>query len=178
MATIVEANTGWKNSDFVAKFKYENSDPARYEVTNLYKCPYGKSGDILWVRETWQYVDIPDDYTGYVYKASGGLDWEMSNDEWIWRPSIFMPRAACRIFLQITDVRVERLQDISEADAIAEGVEKLGLYPGYDISSRGKFNGLWTNINGAESWEKNPWVWVISFKRIERPVNFDESLPL
>ena len=65
-------------------------------------------------------------------------------------------------------MRVERLQDITEQDAIAEGVETLGLYPGYNVSSRGKFEGLWNSINGDESWDANPWVWVIEYERLNQ----------
>lgn len=125
------------------------------------ECPYGQIGDVLWVRETWsRWANEP-----YKYKADGTTGYS-------WKPSIHMPKAACRIFLEITNIRVEWLQDITENDAISEGVENLGLYPGYDVSSRGKFEGLWNLINGDESWDKNPLVWVIEFKRMEKPSNF------
>lgn len=102
-----------------------------YEFTGKYNnstsvittCPYGKVGDILWVRETWQYTDSSlNMWPGYVYRATDP-DWE-TYENWTWKPSIFMPKAACRIFLEITDIKVERLHDISEADAINEGIEK------------------------------------------------------
>jgi hypothetical protein len=151
-----------------------------------YKCPYGKVGDVLWVRETWQHVNIENDFKDFVYKASGGLDWEMSNEDWKWKPSIFMPKSACRIFLDITDVKVERLQDISEEDAIKEGIQKhIGGYKtnyrqpsaksyldGYSFTAQEEFKTLWYKINGPDSWNQNPFVWVISFKRIEKPADF------
>lgn len=138
-------------------------------------CPYGEVGDILWVRETFQKVELSDecDYEGYIYKADkNSIEWVMSNDEWKWNPSIFMPKEACRLFLEVTDVRVERLNKISENDAVNEGVETLGFYPGYDVSSRGKFEGLWGQINGIQSWEENPFVWVITFEKTTKPDNF------
>jgi hypothetical protein len=137
-----------------------------------YKCPYGKVGDVLWVRETWQHVDIENDYSGFVYKASGGLDWEMSNEDCKWKPSIFMPKSACRIFLEITDVKVERLQGISEADAIAEGINLKNTSGDYEHTPVQEFEKLWQKINGPESWESNPFVWVISFKQILKPADF------
>lgn len=150
-------------------------------------CPYGKPGDRLWVRETWRWFDamIESDqesvYSGYQYRA----DVEPSHDDGLtWKPSIHMPRAACRILLEVTDVRVERLQDISEDDARAEGVESFRPVPGdgepadhYKNYQTGKFSifnpkasfqSLWQSINGPESWEVNPWVWVVGFKRIEQ----------
>ncbi len=86
-----------------------------------------------------------------------------------WRPSIHMPRWASRITLEITDIRVERLQEISYADAMAEGVPFTELPPGQgrpDPLHRAKFADLWESINGPGSWEANPWVWVIEFKRV------------
>ena len=149
-------------------------------IDNSHLCPYGYVGDILWVRETWQWVDIKKDYTGYVYKASGGLDWEMSNEDWKWEPSIFMPKKACRLFLKITDIKVERLHDISEADAICEGIFKAescgeimyynNKQGGGSLSAKKSFKILWAKINGEESWNANPWVWVISFEQIEKPL--------
>ena len=83
-----------------------------------------------------------------------------------WKPSIFMPREACRIFLKVTNVRVERLQDISDHDVIAEGIvmEKTPF-----IEPCNAFASLWESINGIGSWALNPWVWVYEFKQIEKP---------
>lgn len=99
-----------------------------------------------------------------------------------WEPSIFMPKWACRIFLEVTDVRVERLQDISAMDSVAEGIERMPAQswwrnylndplPGCSMA-RESFSSLWRLINGPDSWTANPWVWVYEFKRIEKPVNF------
>lgn len=139
---------------------------SQYPVNNKYKI-----GDILWVRETWTQNGI-----GYYrYKADFKEGEGLFTGKQIpakyrnkWKPSIYMPREAARIFLNVTNVRVERLQDITEEDAIAEGVETLGLYPGYEISAIGKFEGLWSNINGQESWNDNPFVWVYEIEKIEK----------
>lgn len=145
------------------------------------RCPYGNIGDILWVRETWQYTDSSINIQpGYVYRATDP-DWE-SMEVWKWKPSIFMPKSAARIFLKITDVKVERLQNISEEDAIKEGVKidsegyecwdyLKNFYGGFCFSPEQSFESLWQKINGTESWKSNPFVWVIEFKRIYPPSN-------
>lgn len=157
------------------------------------KCPYGKVGDVLWVRETYHVNDgsgkFPDiEKKWYNYKAdhlglNPGPMWPPFDK---WKPSIFMPKAACRIFLEITNVRVERLQDISERDAIKEGVKKYYdtefFYCDYNTidenhcdwkgNAYASFASLWESINGKESWEANPFVWVISFEKIDKPENF------
>lgn len=141
--------------------------------------PYGQPGDILWVRETFQFIDFAGENNGYVYKASqNGKDWEENSEGWTWKPSLFMPKAACRIFLQVKSVRVEQLQDIIEDDAKAEGIKFLNNdfgYYGYGdfagigpmkLTAKESFESLWQSINGPDSWEVNPWVWVIEFERI------------
>jgi hypothetical protein len=148
-------------------------------------CPYGVPGDRLWVREAHAFsVDDPeglhwrDDPSNWdvIYRAdeqqpSGG--WRNSEGEVIpapWRPSIHMPRWASRITLEITGVRVERLQDISDDDARQEGVAEwargaLSPQGQREICRQEGFEMLWKQINGAESWDANPWVWVVEFKR-------------
>lgn len=123
-------------------------------------CPYGQPGDRLWVRETWQ---LDESETGYVYRADieGFLDQAFGPPTW--RPSIFMPRAASRILLEIVSVRAERLQDISEEDAKSEGVRP---FMGSPLPYKAAFCTLWQHINGPESWAANPWVWVVEFKKI------------
>lgn len=165
------------------------------------KCPYGQPGNVvLWVRETWRQIyNENDSISGYdwsnpiyqykadnpeaVYQDDGDGSIAINKDGTErmlpWKPSIFMPRAACRIFLKVTNVRVERLQDISEEDAIAEGVESLtpnSPYPVYQDYRREKgqwvatawasFQTLWQSINGEESWNNNPLVWCITFEKI------------
>ena len=118
------------------------------------RCPYGHPGDRLWVRETHIITEEPR--CPVVYKA----DTEVTIPPEVWRPSIHMPRWASRITLEITDVRVERLQDISVEDCQREGVES-------NVSSLIEFHDLWDSINGKKHpWVSNPWVWVVSFKRI------------
>jgi hypothetical protein len=146
------------------------------------KSPYGQPGDQLWVRETWAYgthalASKDHEREGpWVYAADGdtALQGRLCDR---WRPSIHMFQSASRITLEITSVRVERLQDISEADAKAEGLiryREKGIAP--DLYSNGATEGfifpvdaysaLWEQINGPGSWDANPWVWVVSFRAI------------
>jgi len=161
----------------------------------LFASPYGQPGDCLWVRETTHRrpmlnlltgEPLAPGYDGGAYTVDGvdvltpdGFDlaWWYSRKSC---PSIHMPRWASRIVLEITGVRVERLQDITEADALAEGVEPHEVSQfalnGTSAEERaerhrqaavGPYSGLWDRINGAGSWDANPWVWVIEFRRIE-----------
>lgn len=148
-------------------------DDYRYCVA----CPYGQPGDELWVRETWRPLCEfdPSPETGAAYWADSHAGLERRNGDAKWRPSIHMPRWASRITLTVKAVRVERLQDISEADAIAEGVEltqqSQGLYYKHPSDQRMTavaslaFQWLWESINGPDSWDANPWVWVVEFER-------------
>lgn len=165
----------------------------KHGSTTAHFCHYGKPGDRIWVRETFQGplfdYDLMDSYckdpTPFekpefcVYKADGvpAPEFYDADDELhcCWRPSIHMPRWASRILLEITDVRVERLNAISQEDAQAEGMELTGWRPTYsDPDSGGEvmtpydnFAELWSSIYGEESWKANSWVWVIEFKRVE-----------
>lgn len=149
-------------------------------------CPHGKPGDRIWVRETFCPVDDSQyggekwvDYRATPkFEASHPAGWDSApNDAEAlkWHPSIHMPRWASRILLEITDVRVERLNAISQEDAQSEGLELTGWRPTYsDPDSGGEvmtpydnFAELWSSIYGDESWQANPWVWVIEFKRVE-----------
>ncbi len=144
------------------------------------KCPYGQPGDHRWVRETWastaslDYVKPRSLLGGFPcqFRAGGssitGIEKLVNPGKW--RPSIHMPRLASRITLEVTDVRVERVQDISEVNAKAEGVEpdppKHWFYASNRIS---KFQSLWDSLNAKRGygWAVNPWVWVVEFKRVE-----------
>lgn len=134
-----------------------------------HRCPYGVFGDRLWVRECWAPVSTfdPSPDTGALYRADTMYDAAVV--EWKWRPSIHMPRWASRITLEVVAVRVERLQDISEADAQAEGVasDRQRESTWYDGKAVRMFRDLWSSINGVASWDANPWVWVVEFKRLE-----------
>lgn len=127
-----------------------------------FSCPFGAVGDRLWVRETWARYNIDQDTHDIAYRATTPDDWPK---EGRWRPSIHMPRWASRITLEITGVRVERLKCISEEDARAEGAPTECCVIG-DKHFLG-FRTLWRSIYGEESWQANPWVWVIEFKRVE-----------
>lgn len=125
------------------------------------KRPFAMPGDVLWVRETHYREGVGCDV---IYRADPDaerdLDPAFTGCAWI--PSIFMPRWASRITLEVINVRVERLQDISEADAKAEGVAMHG-----DDNAEHAFAQLWSEINGADSWTANPWVWVVEFRKLE-----------
>ena len=144
------------------------------------KCPYGKIGDRLWVRESFR-LSTWDDCSCYemcsckigapMYSAdfNGDKDWGP------WKPSIHMPRSASRINLEIKNIKVERLQDITEKDAQAEGIYwdnfcpsgvLSGWCPGAFDSPIEAFVDLWQSINGPESWSENPFVWVVEFKTV------------
>lgn len=165
-------------SDFI------QSDRAPLEVapgifhfwcSGVHACPYGRPGGLLWVRETHaivprtayrcsvgvqQTLRPDDDHDAAIYRA----DWTRSQGGLRWRPSIHMPRWASRILLRVTAVRVERVQDISEKDAWAEGCEGWDDDVTGGSSGFGEFAGLWEAIYG--NWGTNPWVWVIEFERV------------
>jgi hypothetical protein len=154
--------------------------------TDWIRCPYGAPGDRLWVREAFQ--RFTDD--GEVLYKADPKSFDAMNEfkrdecqEARWRPSIHMPRDLSRITLEITGVRVERLQNISEADALAEGIVSRRIGTGdartgcrdafglacddhaWASSAVHAYQALWEQINGAGSWDANPWVWVVEFKR-------------
>ena len=133
------------------------------------KCPHGQPGDQLWVRETWMAFEEDRIH----YRADYAFDPKGDEEAGItWRPSIFMPRWASRIQLEITDVRVQRVNDISELDAIDEGAGATPTahleWDGEPYEYRKRFHELWDTINAKRGfgWDKNPWVWAITFKRI------------
>lgn len=162
------------------------SDPLGY--LEYVKSTYGKPGDLLWVRETWLKFD--QDHIGtYAYKANSDSETEEIRKDYIksgrkyqWKPSIYMPKKAARLWLMVEDIRVERVQDITEKDAIAEGIVKNNgqfLYSYYidhngnSVASYGKspliaFETLWESINGKASWDPNPWVWVIQYRILSK----------
>ncbi len=134
--------------------------------TRLIRNKYGAPGDRLWVRETWAW--LTGNGKRLVYRADADPPMTSGGTESVpgmrWTPSIFMRRAQSRITLEVTSVRVERLNDISEEDARAEGVAPLQMDHGLFVPS---FHGLWDSINGERApWDANPWVWVVSFERV------------
>lgn len=162
--------------------------------------PKYQKGDILWVRETFAEYDLKKvsaEEGKYFYKANNfDADIvELFKQEKLlskWKPSIHMPKEAARIFLEVTNVRLERLQDITKEDAINEGILPLEmsleqkkcqgqLYYNYSRPTQfvpeglcpfWSFSTLWCSINGSDSWEANPFVWVYEFKQVEKPDNF------
>lgn len=152
-------------------------------VSDWFKCPYGKVGDKLWVRETWAINDVkyehpipkerPSDLEELIYRADGELheQFEIVDGDLPWKPSIHMPRWASRINLEIVKVRVERLQDISNEDTEAEGMDAWcddGVHDPGD-AQRTQYKELWNKLNEKRGygWDKNPWVWVVEFKKLE-----------
>lgn len=135
------------------------------------RCPYGEPGDLLWCRETFRKVIgqngewIETDYRS-TYQPGDRLI-----DPTRWMPSIHMPRSASRLTLRITDVRVERAQEISEEDARSEGADPLLVPPdGGSCPHVEGFRVLWNSIHGPDAWSRNDWVWVIGFDVIRENV--------
>ncbi|MEI7341242.1 hypothetical protein WCT87_07115 [Pectobacterium brasiliense] len=193
-------NSEWKNDDkgWSCAVCGNGVSLTKRDVKGI-TCPFGKVGDRLWVRETWQVIhDYTDEYGNVderrfarsipkqrgnywhpVYAERFGSE-NRDDRGFPWRPAIHMPRWASRITLEITDVRVERLSDISEEDCWAEGIDEIdGRFENVEIidmaiklgccieDAKPMFALLWQSIYGAESWDANPWVWVIEFKRME-----------
>ncbi|ENX57627.1 MULTISPECIES: hypothetical protein [Acinetobacter] len=193
---LIELDNGWNwqvNEQGVVPTMHR-------EICNPMICPYGMVGDRLWVRETWHVepgargwsMDENEPCTGWIeYKAGGSkevtapdfdavqrcfpkgeVDWDFVPSDW--RPSIFMPRWACRIVLEISNIRIERLQAISDSDAKAEGIletmygwkSQSDSYR-YGETPRAAFHILWEEINGSDSLKANPWIWVVEFKLLE-----------
>lgn len=194
LAAINAAPGSWAleaHGDLLGRFSATFSGP-RGRLTVF--CPYGQRGDRLWVRETHAIVPAtafrgsgvpqtpnPADPTEVAIYRAG---WPLSPPGTRWRPSIHMFRWASRLTLEVQAVRVERLQAISEADAVAEGVihdpdpligadfwvqlptDRSGGQAGYS-TAREAFRALWEAISGPESWAADPWIWVVTFRRIQ-----------
>ena len=154
----------------------QNQKENRGIGTRGFACTYGQPGDRLWVRETWMDLQgtgieiVTGSRERYAYGADT-LRGSYGDDQrkcygLKWRPSIHMPRAASRITLEITSVRVERLRACNEVDAIAEGAPWAACGTPQEGSHKAGFAQLWEQINGHGSWEANPWVWVIEFRRL------------
>ncbi|WP_151721037.1 hypothetical protein [Acinetobacter ursingii] len=168
---------------------YELDHPKSKECGYILSfCPHGQVGDRLWVRETfcmgrieeddnpftWPkdlYVDNYEGEDAYpIYKEMVESE-KISSEDVCWTPSIHMPRSASRILLEITKIRIERLNDISSDDAKAEGFD-YSTHPsaieiGYAIGAKTNFRFTWEQIYGQNAWNKNPWVWCITFKVID-----------
>jgi hypothetical protein len=180
---VIKPQPAWKVANMDVRYNSESEVYLPYITDGKYKgwcttpmwyCPYGQPGDRLWVRETFLYWSIGGG-AGLYYKAS---DTDIPGP---WKPSIFMKREYSRITLEITRIRVERLQDIENGDAMSEGVELPdavrfamrngfggGEFDAIDYSPIDDYRKLWESINGAGSWDINPWVWVLEFRRVEQ----------
>jgi hypothetical protein len=182
-ATGPSLSVGMSDDDAgVAELSWLWGDGPGHDVNETIKrvaCPYGKPGDRLWVRETFADlrgtgIEHRPDPSGplkrYAFAADHppGSNGDEARKEFgvKWKPSIHMPRAASRITLEITEVRVERLQDISRGDAMVEGCPFPNMAAYND--PRKWYADLWESINGPGSWDTNPYVWVIEFKRLEQ----------
>lgn len=192
---LLHITSSTKRSD-IGKYHWAESNATGNHVrSKLFSCPVGAVGDRIWVRETWSsdFANYyPNDRVWYAADNNRRLDIEVvdgvrgiyspESDVHVpfrWRPSIHMPRWASRILLEITNVGVQRLQDISSGDAVREGICQLPASGRYCISPGDQYFGgashsakevyswLWSSIYGEESWKANGWVWVISFKRVE-----------
>jgi len=194
-----EGKHWWPAKAFQSMMTIEDCQLPGYEGMAGDACPHGGKGDHLWVRETWAQPAALDpgptvyraDYPDCVPRGYTNIP---PADEITWKPSIHMFRKHSRILLEVVSVRVERLQDISEADAIAEGIEPnwcgdlkkgpngfggqgwvpdcgwINYLSGPDgdeaCTARESYQTLWESINGAGSWDANPWVWVVAVKRV------------
>lgn len=172
-----------KVNEFAYRWQFEQVTDEHYVFTNsknydkvLIKCPYGVVGDEIWVKET--YIELAGSFPnagGYAYKADG------VNTNEKWKSPLFMPKEASRIKLEITGISIERLHDITEEGALREGIigtrlpAALGGGMAYNVkgnyisaldiedSATGAYKWIWINLHGKESWDKNPFLWVITF---------------
>jgi len=189
---------GWDCNWRVSLVKEEHRDGIpRYEMRcgtqysiPFFKCPYGPVGTVLWVRETFaktgdNFHDDWPDHGDYYYKADNPFneialhkDFPQMKGWPKWRNSRFIPKIAARLFLEVTDIRAERLQEITPDDCEAEGIEFDYDYPiigpceaDYQLRASEPYQKLWNKLNGKKyPWESNPWVWKVSYKRIEKPI--------
>ena len=191
-------NRGGPVGDHVHWFERGREDATRWcghdglGSVGWVRCPYGEPGDRLWVREAWRTVESLDEMSPaqldpkvpVYYEADGAIRGKPREKWGRYRHGRFMPRWASRTTLDNTDVRVERLQQITEEDARAEGVKLGELVDAIVNGERSKvvyfeartaFAHLWCGINGADSWKANPWVWAVSFKRVVEP-NWDAPI--
>lgn len=194
----VDGKLGAQFQHPLAGTRQSYGDVSKDSPYGWFKCPYGQTSGAIWVRETCQIYGFwtPNGrtkagkpsikfHTHYDKKVKYDGDFEKEGaknplDGWHTKPSIHMPRWACRITLEIKDIRVERLRDITLSDIRKEGVEisEMWLFgadkEGRDEVGRIAFSTLWESINGTESWDANPWVWVVSFD--VHPINIDDFI--
>lgn len=152
-----------KTVRFIDYDKVENNFD---DAIQYISCPYGKKDDILWVKETFAI-----DNSQHIYKALPLLGYWVTKQAYPnnikWKPSIFMPKNAARIFLRIKGIAVERVREITEKDAGAEGITEPLFIINENNNPLKIFQELWEHINGKENWANNPFVWVIEFERVK-----------
>jgi hypothetical protein len=175
---------------FVTHRKSDNAFTGVYDYDenesmsdNPQKCPYGEAGDILWVKETLKRIEWADGIDGIAYTADDEPVWDLTRPcRWVWKnktlSSRFMPKSIARIWLEVINIRVERLQDISQEDIGGEGlwhysqkyreeicINRDSIY-GIQATRRKYFKELWDSINERRgfSWESNPFVWIVEFE--------------
>ena len=171
-----------KNLEYYFLSKQKESLQSAFDPQ--YYSPYGWKSDRLWVRETWSIQDSAYGSETVYFKADNPAPSQTFEGMFHWKPSIHMEKWFCRLWLEVVDVRVERLQDITEEGAIAEGVE---IHPlkgyhwkcyskqyadeplTYCDSAKESFKSLWESIHGTGSWDINPYLWVVQFKKISTP---------
>ena len=192
---VIKQSGGWDANWNVCPVKEEFIDGIqRYEMRcgSQYSLPWFKCkwqvGDVLWVKETFKACTVnwqPMYKADYDENSTDYKEWKERGGKW--KPSLFMPRKLARIFLEITDIKVERVQDISEQDAITEGIKFIegehiaggerytgNYYENYlptgyiSLLPKDSFKSLWISINGKESWDSNPWVFAITFKQTQQ----------
>lgn len=144
---------------------YNGNGESDLVTSHRHFCPYGEIGDRLWVKETFR-MQI----SGIEYRAD-----EPPRSTGKWKPSLFMPRDLSRITIEITGIRVERLNEIKYNDCKAEGLNEPRAFAQYGLERQERdelfrisYKNLWESINGKGSWDQNPWVWVIEFKTVSR----------
>lgn len=175
-----ETSPGWwkwqhpkYDNGFGCDYFHTNTDAARRLLNGpgLACCPFGDPGTLLWVREAFQYEDAEYEpelsATNPVYPER---IWYRADDPDAgpWRPSIHMPRWASRLTLEVSDVRVEQLQDITEEEAIAEGFHDWPNVLSAEGRPRYRFRMTWDQFNPKHPWASNPWVWRVEFRRVEQ----------
>ena len=174
------------NEYAVPDMDFYNADKRTYAVHNFANREHSEQlstaertcpicpGDILYVRETWGYPIALNSNEQYVFRADEVAESGFKNDSHIWHPSINMPKEAARIWLKVTDVRVERLQDITADDIRSEGLSSIAVHAGNMEIALKEWKKLWNStIKKSDldsyGWDANPWVWVIEFERCEKP---------
>ena len=166
--------------NILQNYRNENEETLDFIKVSMLDSIKPKIGDVIWVRETFSQKD-----ERLIYRSQVCSKWDLP-DGFKWTPSLFMPKSVCRLFLEITNIRLERLNDISDNDSISEGIEiierlkAIRMFKDYNLKGTlvGKttaiesYKSLWISINGQKSWDDNPFVWAYTFKVVDCPYGF------